>query len=183
METHDELKARVRREQWLAARLRLATERLEGAQRERIWAIVEAHQSGLSIRQIASATGLSPSRVHQPLGSDEAREIPRWLSQQRGRDHSDHMRAGLNEPGPDPLVETFRPSSPDCAFCLGSRTSTRLSGGLAWTGGRPSPGGLDAAGSWPLWVYFAEIAASAQGVVLQDPIRPNWRGFCLQRQD
>jgi hypothetical protein len=87
--THDELKERVRREQRLAARLRLATERLEGAQRERIWAVVEAHQSGLSICQIASATGQSPSRVHQPLGSDEAREIPRWLSQQRGRDHSD----------------------------------------------------------------------------------------------
>src|SRR5208337_1547332 len=75
------------------------------------------HQSGLSIRQIASATGLSSSRVHRPLGSDEARETPRWLSQQRGRDHSDHIRAGLNEPRPNLLVETFRPSSPDCAFC------------------------------------------------------------------
>ena len=53
---------------------------------ERIWAIVEAHQSGLSVRQIAAATGLSSSRVHQLLGSDEAREIPRWLSQQRRRD-------------------------------------------------------------------------------------------------
>src|SRR5712671_2096130 len=86
MQEHDELKERVRREQRLAARLRLATERLEAAQRERIWAIVEAHQSGLSVRRIASATGLSSSRVHQFLGSDEAREIPRWLSQQRGRD-------------------------------------------------------------------------------------------------
>src|SRR5258707_5026495 len=65
------------------ARLRLATERLEEAQRERIWAVVEAHQSGLSIRQIAAATRLSSSRVHQLLGSDEAREIPRWLSQRR----------------------------------------------------------------------------------------------------
>ncbi len=45
-------------------RLRLATERLEGAQREWLWATVEAHQSGLSIRQIASATGLIPSWVH-----------------------------------------------------------------------------------------------------------------------
>src|SRR5208337_5194291 len=97
---------RVRREQWLAARLRLATERLEGAQRERIWAIVEAHQSGLSIRQIASATGLSPSRVHQPLGSDEAREIPRWLSQQRGRDHAGHPR---QEAAPSRSIPTFRP--------------------------------------------------------------------------
>jgi IclR-like helix-turn-helix domain-containing protein len=85
METHDEFEERIRRNQQVAARLRLATERLEDAQRERIWAIVEAHQSGLSVRQIAAATGLSSSRVHQLLGSDEAREIPRWLSQQRRR--------------------------------------------------------------------------------------------------
>ena len=67
----------------------LATERLEEAQRERIWAIVEAHQSGLSVRQIAGDIGLSSSRVHQLLGSDEAREIPRWLSQQRRRNRPD----------------------------------------------------------------------------------------------
>ena len=48
----------------------LRTERLEGAQRERIWASTEAQESGLSIRLIASATGLSPSRG--------PREIPRW---------------------------------------------------------------------------------------------------------
>jgi transposase len=85
METHDEFQERIRREQQIAARLRLATQRLDDAQRERVWAIVEAHQSGLSVRQIATATGLSSSRVHQLLGSDEAREIPRWLSQQRRR--------------------------------------------------------------------------------------------------
>jgi hypothetical protein len=85
METHDEFQERIRREQQIAARLRLATQRLDDAQRERVWAIVEAHQSGLSVRQIATATGLSSSRVHQLLGSDEAREIPRWLSQQRLR--------------------------------------------------------------------------------------------------
>src|SRR4051812_33445901 len=88
METHDEFEERIRREQQVAARLRLATERLDEAQRERIWAIVEAHQSGLFVRQIAAATGLSSSRVHQLLGSDEAREIPRWLSQRRGWDRS-----------------------------------------------------------------------------------------------
>jgi len=86
MGTNDEFQERIQREQRLTARLRLATERLEEAQRERIWAVVEAHQSGLSVRQIAAATGLSSSRAHQPLGSDEAREIPRWLSQQRWRD-------------------------------------------------------------------------------------------------
>src|SRR3954454_25412418 len=86
METHDEFAERIRRQRQGAARLRLATERLEEAPRERIWAIVEGPQWGLSVRQIAAATGLSSSRVHQLLGSDEAREIPRWLSRQRGRD-------------------------------------------------------------------------------------------------
>ena len=85
METNAEFHERIRRERQVAARLRLATERLDDAQRERIWAIVEAHQAGLSVRQIAAATGLSSSRVHQLLGSDEAREIPRWLSQRRRR--------------------------------------------------------------------------------------------------
>src|SRR5437870_2816346 len=89
METHDEFGERIRHEQQVAARLCLATERLEDAQRERIWAIVEAHQSGLSVRQIAAATGLSSSRVHQLLASEEAREIPRWLSQQRRRNRPD----------------------------------------------------------------------------------------------
>ncbi len=86
MESNDEFRGRIRREQRLAARLRLATERLEEAQRERIWAVVEAHESGLSIRQIAAATGLSSSRVHQLLGSEESREIPRWLSQRRDQE-------------------------------------------------------------------------------------------------
>src|SRR4051795_1383977 len=85
METNDELRERVCREGQIADRLRLATERLEEAQQERVWAVVEAHQAGLSIRQIAAATGLSRSRVHQLLGSDEAKEIPRWLSQRRGQ--------------------------------------------------------------------------------------------------
>jgi IclR helix-turn-helix domain len=86
MKTNDEFQERIQREQRLTARLRLATERLEEAQRERIWAVVEAHQSGLSIRQIAAATGLSSSRVHQLLGSDESREIPRRLSQRRDQE-------------------------------------------------------------------------------------------------
>src|SRR3954468_22480446 len=86
METNDEFQERIQREQRLTARLRLATERLEEAQQERIWAVVEAHESGLSIRQIAAATGLSSSRAHQLLGSDEAREVPRWLSQRRDQE-------------------------------------------------------------------------------------------------
>jgi hypothetical protein len=35
------------------------------SQSQGIWAIVLAHQAGLSIRKIAGATGLSSSRIHQ----------------------------------------------------------------------------------------------------------------------
>src|SRR3954447_12519924 len=93
MKTNDEFHERIRREQRFAARLRLATERLEDAQRERIWAIVEAHQSGLSVRRIAAATGLSSSRVHQLLGSDEAREIPGGPTQRRRQAPRSHPAA------------------------------------------------------------------------------------------
>jgi hypothetical protein len=89
METHEQLHHRVHREQQLKARLRLATTRLADAEQERIWAIVAAHHVGLSIRQIATATGLSRSRIHQLLQADEAREIPTWLSQLRAPDHTE----------------------------------------------------------------------------------------------
>ena len=65
----------------MIARLRLAMTRLADAERARIWAIVAAKEAGLSIRQIARATGVSPTRMHQLLQADEARAIPVWLSQ------------------------------------------------------------------------------------------------------
>jgi transcriptional regulator with XRE-family HTH domain len=80
METREQLHQRVRHEQQLKARLRVATTRLTEAEQERIWAIVAAHRAGLSIRQIATTTGLSRSRIHQLLQDNEAREIPTWLS-------------------------------------------------------------------------------------------------------
>jgi hypothetical protein len=40
METNDEFRERIRREGQISARLRLATDRLEKAQWERIWAMV-----------------------------------------------------------------------------------------------------------------------------------------------
>jgi IclR helix-turn-helix domain len=79
METREQLHQRVRHEQQLKARLRLATTRLTAAEQERIWAIVAARHAGLSIRQIAATTGLSRSRIHQLLQDDDARELPAWL--------------------------------------------------------------------------------------------------------
>ncbi len=68
------------KEKRLTNRLHLATTRVKDAERERIWAIATAHSEGLSIRKIAEATGLSSSRVHQLLHTDEARQIPDWLT-------------------------------------------------------------------------------------------------------
>jgi hypothetical protein len=73
----------VQLERRLIARLKTANIRFTDAQVERIWAIVSAHQTGLSIRKIAGATGLSSSRIHQLLNAPEAKEIPVWLSQLR----------------------------------------------------------------------------------------------------
>jgi hypothetical protein len=74
--TREEIHQLVQHERKLKNRLQLATTRLEEAERERIWAIVAAHNVGLSIRKIADATGLSRSRIHQLLQDDEARDIP-----------------------------------------------------------------------------------------------------------
>jgi hypothetical protein len=106
METPEALQQRVRREQQLLTRLRLAMTRLADAERERIWAIVAAKEMGLSIRQIARATGVSPTRIHQLLQADEAREIPVWLSQLQ-----DHRLAPAGDregdpPGPSPSGRT-----------------------------------------------------------------------------
>jgi trehalose utilization protein len=106
METPEAFRQRVHHEQRLIARLRLATARLEDAQQERIWVIVEAHAAGLSIRQIAAATGLSPSRIDQLLTADEAQEIPVWLSQLRDQGLSSDTNSGPNQPSPQHLIQT-----------------------------------------------------------------------------
>ena len=73
----------LQRERELIARLRTANVRFSDAQTERNWAIVSAHQAGLSIRKVAGVTGLSSSRIHQLLNAPEAQGIPVWLSQLR----------------------------------------------------------------------------------------------------
>ncbi len=80
MESPEQLKQKLLNEKRLTDRLRLATTRLEDAQQEHIWAIAAAKSEGLSIRKIAAATGLSSSRVHQLLHTDEALQIPEWLN-------------------------------------------------------------------------------------------------------
>ena len=88
METRETLHERVRREQQVMDRLRRAAIHFTDAQVERAWAISSAHQSGLSIRRIAAATHMSPSRVHQVLNSAEAEDMPAWLGRLREVDSS-----------------------------------------------------------------------------------------------
>ena len=103
METPEALQQRVRREQQLLTRLRLAMTRLADAERERIWAIVAAKEAGLSIRQIARGTGVSPTRIHQLLHTDEAREIPVWLSQLHDPSLAPAGAPAGEPPDPSPL--------------------------------------------------------------------------------
>jgi hypothetical protein len=55
----------ARRERRVLTRVSRAAWRLEQAERERAWALVSARAEGISIRALAAAAGLSPSRVHQ----------------------------------------------------------------------------------------------------------------------
>ncbi|MEO1622500.1 MAG: hypothetical protein AAFU53_15885 [Cyanobacteria bacterium J06632_3] len=80
MESIELIKALVAKEKRLKDRLSLAKMRLEAAEREHVWAIASAHNEGLSIRKIAAEMGLSSSRVHQLLHTDEAAQIPEWLT-------------------------------------------------------------------------------------------------------
>ena len=76
---------------------------MHAAEHERIWAIVAASDAGLSIRPIATATGLSRSRIHQPLQDADAREIPTWLTHLRERDHASEGEA---DPAPSSSSQT-----------------------------------------------------------------------------
>jgi len=99
METAETRRQRVQRTRHLTERLRRATVRLSAAQQERVWAIVSAHQQGLSNRQIALAATLSAARVHQLLTDNAAADIPVWLSRLREHDWPGAEWGATNPPG------------------------------------------------------------------------------------
>jgi hypothetical protein len=105
--TRAEIHQLVQHERKLKTRLQLATTRLKDAERERIWAIVAAHEAGLSIRNIAAATGLSRSRIHQLLQDPEAREIPAWLTHLRDRDITAEAPPDTEQPAPDASTRAY----------------------------------------------------------------------------
>jgi DNA-binding transcriptional MerR regulator len=80
MPTAEAIRERVRNEQRLIERLQTVNVRFADAQLERLWAIQSAHELGLSIRQIAAATGLSSSRIHQVINANDLVTIPIWTT-------------------------------------------------------------------------------------------------------
>ena len=95
---------RLQREQQVRHSLRVAADRLESAEQERVANIAAAHQAGLSVRQIAAAVRLSPARVHQLLHAPVSASAVRDHHVEGHRDASD---AGLRS--------ASQPSQPYCA--------------------------------------------------------------------
>jgi hypothetical protein len=87
---------RIRHEQDLIARLRIAALRFVDAQTERMWAMVAAQRAGLSVRLIGAATALSASRVHQIISAPEATEIPQWLNEKRVTESPSNTAGGVD---------------------------------------------------------------------------------------
>jgi DNA-binding transcriptional MerR regulator len=102
----EEVRQRLQLERRLIARLKTADIRFTDAQIERIWAIVSAHEAGLSIRKIASATGLSSSRIHQLLNAPEAKEIPVWLSQLQQSSGGSGRKEKAHRPEPETEIRS-----------------------------------------------------------------------------
>jgi hypothetical protein len=72
-----------RRERRVLTRVSRAAWRLEQAERERAWALVSARAEGISIRTLAAAVGLSPSRVHQIVAAADLDALDAALGELR----------------------------------------------------------------------------------------------------
>ena len=72
-----------RRERRVLARVSWAAWRLEQAERERTWALVSARAEGISIRTLATAAGLSPSRVYQLVAAADLDALDAALGELR----------------------------------------------------------------------------------------------------
>ena len=72
-----------RRERRVLTRVCRAGWRLEQAERERTWALASARAEGISIRTLATAIGLSPSRVHQIVAAADLDALDAALGELR----------------------------------------------------------------------------------------------------
>jgi hypothetical protein len=124
-----------RREQRVLTRVCQAAWRLEQAERERAWALVSARAEGISIRKLATAAGLSPSRVHQLVAAADPNALdaaPGSALDSRSRTRATFSRP--LRPASSPMLNvpvnsassgaTSRTTAPPRAHHLGSCTAT-----------------------------------------------------------
>src|SRR5258708_26044599 len=71
------------RQRRVLLRVSRAAWRLEQAERERSWALASARAEGISIRTLAAAAGLSPSRVHQIVAAADLDALDAALGELR----------------------------------------------------------------------------------------------------
>src|SRR5260221_11582841 len=129
----EQSRQRVKLQRQLIARLKTANIRFTDAQVERTWAIVSAHQAGLSIRKIAAATGLSSSRIHQLLNAPEAKQIPVSLSQLRQSSGGYGRKKKAQQPEPETEIRC-RLTSTLQALCRSALWLTTLERGQMTVG-------------------------------------------------
>jgi AraC-like DNA-binding protein len=67
--------------------------------------MVVAHDVGLFIRQIATATNLSRCHIHQLFSADDARAMPAWLTHLRADDRTSNVESGAAQPFSQPVIQ------------------------------------------------------------------------------
>jgi hypothetical protein len=96
----------ARRERRVLTRVSRTAWRLDQAERERTWALVSARAEGISIRTLATAVGLSPSRVHQLVADADLDTLDAALGELRAagwpapEDPDSGEDTGLGTPSP-----------------------------------------------------------------------------------
>jgi len=86
--------------------------RLEQAERERTWALVPARAEGISIRTLAAAVGLSPSRVHQLVAAADREALDAALGELRAGQPRKIPVPGRTPSGPEAPRYTDNPFRP-----------------------------------------------------------------------
>jgi len=151
-----------RRQGHVLARVSRAAWRLDQAERERRWALASAHAEGISIRTLATAAGLSPSRVHQLVAAADLDALDAALGELRA--------VGWPAPeDPDSDEDTELDGRADIA--------DRLSDEVGWlrrcadwvaqldAGGYPPAVNLRPAGDWPDTAHIAVDLARVRAVL------------------
>ena len=122
------------RERWVLTRVCRAGWRLEQAERERTWALASARAEGISIRTLATAIGLSPSRVHQIVAAADLDALDAALGELRAAGWPAPEDPDAREGGADWRTRSSWPSTSH-----GCRRSSTASP-PTWTNS-PGPGG------------------------------------------